>query len=180
MVLREKFWLLLLIVVIIASGCSHLRVHSIYVADFDTLSPQPEADILAQKIPDMIAEKLKDKDVAEVVSRQEIEDADLTVNGRIVNYVPSQGWQRFQSAHAFLTVVIEAHGKNARGEPVGYAKEFNFNNALPEKGFLMAFIRSFGVLAAKVLTAPFGGFSAQENKFATKAANDIRRIIKGR
>ena len=178
MVLKAKFCLLLL-TLFIASGCAQTRIHSIYIADFETLSPQPEADILAQQLPDFIAENLEDKDAADIVSRQEIQTPDLTVRGRIVSYVPAQGWQRVQSAHAFLTVVVEAQGKNARGEPVGYAKQFNFTNVLPEKGIFMAFIRSIGVVVTKVFTAPFGGLLAQEKRISNKAADDIRKIIKG-
>jgi hypothetical protein len=170
--------MLSLLIFVIVLGCAQKRIHSIYVADFEALSPQPEADILAQKIPDLIAESLEDKKGAEIISRQEINTPDLTVKGRIVNYLPAQGWQHFQSAHAFLTVVVEAHGKNASGEPVGYTKQFNFTNNLPEKGIFMAFLRSIGVLVTKVVTSPFGGLSAQEKRISYKASKDIDKLIK--
>lgn len=161
----------------IATGCSHPYVNTIYVTDFKPVSPQPEVDILALEIPNIIAKKLRDKNIAEIVSREKIEDPDLVISGSIVHYWPSIGLQYFQSPHALLNVEVEAIGKNSEGRPVGYTKEFNFQNSLPQMGLIMSVIKASGVFAGKLLKVPYKGFPSEEEDIASDAVRDIERLL---
>src|SRR3989337_2295425 len=101
---RISQWAVVSMLLMVVFGCSHPYVHSIYVTDFKPVSPQPEVDILAVEMPDILARKLQDKKIAEIVSREKIEEPDLVISGSILHYWPAKGLQNFQSPHALLNV----------------------------------------------------------------------------
>ena len=165
------------ILLMTVTGCSHPYVNTIYVADFKPVSPQPEVDILAVEMPNIIAKKLREKNIAMAVSREKIEDPDLVISGSILHYWPSSGLQNFQSPHALLNVEVEAIGKNSEGRPVGYTKEFNFQNTLPQMGLIMSVIKATGVFAGKLLKVPYKGLPSEEEDIAIDAVRDIERLL---
>ncbi|HLC16254.1 MAG TPA: hypothetical protein VJL89_08515, partial [Thermodesulfovibrionia bacterium] len=145
--------------------------------DFKPVSPQPEVDILAVEMPDILARKLQDKKIAEIVSREKIEEPDLVISGSILHYWPAKGLQNFQSPHALLNVEIEAKGKNSQGKPVGYTKVFNFQNSLPSMGLLMSVLKSVGVLTGKILKIPYKGLPSETEDISREAVKDIERLL---
>jgi hypothetical protein len=174
---RLSQWVVVSILLIAAFGCGHPYVNTIYVTDFKPVSPQPEVDILAVEMPNIIARKLRDNKIAETVSRDKIDEPDLVINGSILHYWPAQGLQNFQSPHALLNVEIEAKGKNSKSKPVGYTKEFNFQNSLPTMGLIMSVIKSLGVLTGKILKVPYKGLPSVEEDIAEEAVKDIERLL---
>jgi len=161
-----------------AMGCATGRVRSVYVADFEAVCPQPEADVLARRVPDLIADRLRRKEIAIIISRKALENSDVVVTGSVEKFMPAMGAQFISNPYAILSINVKVTHMGAKGTSISYERLYLKQVWVPPLGFLTPIVLTPIELIRRSVMAPWGGFSAFDSVVADRAARDICRNIR--